>query len=80
METLVGLGTGIAFLYSFALGAFENILKPYLNVEAHFYDVTIIVLGLVWYGKYLETKAKRKTGAAIEALLHLQAKSALVER
>lgn len=80
METLVGLGTGIAFLYSFALGAFENVLKPYLNVEAHFYDVTIIVLGLVWYGKYLETKAKRRTGAAIEALLHLQAKSALVER
>jgi len=68
MDTLIGFGTGIAFLYSFALGAFENILKPYLDVEAHFYDIVIVVLGLVYLGKYREAQAKRRTADAIQAL------------
>lgn len=80
MDTLIGLGTSIAFVYSFAVTAFEDLLKPFINVEATYYDVTIIVITFIALGKYLEAKSKLKTGDAIEKLLNLQAKTALVIR
>ncbi len=80
METLIGMGTSVAFLYSFLLSAFETVLAPYLNVKFTFYDITIVVITFVALGKYLETKSKIKTGDAIEKLLGLQAKTALVIR
>lgn len=80
MDTLVGLGTLVGFLYSFSVGAFEGLLAPYIDVTIHYYDVVIVVIGFIYYGKYLETKSKLKTGEAIEKLLNLQAKTAIVER
>lgn len=80
MDTLIGLGTSTAFIYSFIVTAFEDILKPYLNVQYNFYDVTIVVITFIALGKYLEAKSKIKTGDAIEKLLGLQAKTALVIR
>ncbi len=80
MDTLIGLGTSVAFIYSFIVTAFEDALKPYLNVQYNFYDVTIVVITFIALGKYLEAKSKVKTGDAIEKLLGLQAKTALVLR
>lgn len=80
MDTLIGLGTLVAFLYSFIISAFDKILAPYLNVEHTYYDVTIVVITFIALGKYLEAKSKIKTGDAIEKLLGLQAKTALVVR
>ena len=40
----------------------------------------IVVIAFITLGKYLETKAKIKTGDAIEKLLNLQAKTALIVR
>ncbi len=80
MDTLIGLGTSTAFMYSFIVTAFEDVLKPYLNVQYNFYDVTIVVITFIALGKYLEAKSKIKTGDAIEKLLGLQAKTALVVR
>jgi Cu2+-exporting ATPase/Cu+-exporting ATPase len=80
MDTLIGLGTLVAFLYSFIISAFEKALAPYLNVAHTYYDVAIVILVFVALGKYLETKSKIKTGDAIEKLLGLQAKTALVLR
>jgi Cu+-exporting ATPase len=80
MDTLIGLGTMAAFLYSFIISAFEVALANYLNVEQSYYDVTIVVLTFIALGKYLEAKSKLKTGDAIEELLNLQAKTALVVR
>jgi Cu2+-exporting ATPase/Cu+-exporting ATPase len=80
MDTLVGLGTVAAFLYSFALTAFEEVLAPYLDVTATYYDVTIVVIGLITLGKYFEARAKQKTGDAIKKLMGLQVKTATVLR
>ena len=44
MDTLIGIGTVSAYLYSFAVTAFEDVLKPFINVDATYYDVTIIVI------------------------------------
>ncbi len=78
MDTLIGIGTVAAFLYSFAVSAFEDVLKPFINVEYQYYDVTIVVITFIALGKYLEARSKIKTGDAIEKLLNLQAKTALV--
>lgn len=80
MDTLIGLGTSVAFLYSLVLSAFEEPLAPFLNVDQTYYDVTIVVIAFITLGKYLEARAKVKTGDAIEKLLSLQAKTALVVR
>jgi Cu2+-exporting ATPase/Cu+-exporting ATPase len=80
MDTLIGIGTVAAFLYSFAVTAFEDVLSPFINVEYQYYDVTIVVITFIALGKYLEARSKIKTGDAIEKLLNLQAKTALVIR
>ena len=80
MDTLIGIGTSVAFLYSFAVTAFEETLAPFIDTASTYYDVTIIVIAFIALGKYLETRSKMKTGDAIEKLLGLQAKTALVVR
>jgi len=80
MDTLVGLGTGAAFLYSFILSAFENTLKPFLNTEHNYYDVVIVVIFFISLGKYLEAKSKMKTNDAVEKLLNLSVKKAFIVR
>jgi Cu+-exporting ATPase len=80
MDTLIGIGTLVAFLYSLVIAAFTEQLRPFIDVEIMYYDVTIIVIGFITLGKFLEVRAKSKTGAALKSLISLQAKSALVER
>ncbi|MDD4785348.1 MAG: heavy metal translocating P-type ATPase [Candidatus Shapirobacteria bacterium] len=67
MDTLIGIGTGTAYIYSLF-----NLNKT------TFFDVTIVVIGFVTLGKYLESKSKLKTGEAINKLLGLQSKTALI--
>lgn len=80
MDTLVGIGTAVAYLYSLVVSAFSETLSPYLNTEHTYYDVTIIVIGLITFGKYLEARAKSHTSDAIKKLVDLQAKTARVIR
>ncbi len=80
MDTLIGIGTSVAYLYSFAVTAFEDVLRPFIQVDYQYYDVTIVVITFITLGKYLEARSKIKTGDAIEKLLTLQAKTALVIR
>jgi len=80
MDTLIGLGTTAAYLYSFTIFAFTDLLKPYLNVESTYFDVTIIVITFITLGKYLEARSKIKTGDAILKLLNLGAKTALIKK
>lgn len=80
MDTLVGISTIVAFIYSFAVTAFEKPLAPYIDVTSNFYDVVIVVIGLIALGQSLEARAKRKTNEALQKLAELTSKSAIVER
>ena len=80
MDTLIGIGTTAAFLYSFTITIFGNSLGSFIDITSTYYDVTIIVITFIALGKYLEAKSKIKTGDAIEKLLNLQAKTALIIR
>ncbi len=80
MDSLIGIGTVSAFLYSLAVTALESTLKPYIDVEHQYYDVTIVLVTFITLGKYLEARSKLRTGDAIEKLLNLQAKIAIILR
>ena len=45
-----------------------------------YFEVAVIVIALVLLGRWLEARAKKQTGAAIKALMGLQAKTARVIR
>jgi Cu+-exporting ATPase len=80
MDTLIGIGTVTAWLYSAAITLIPPV-KEFLHApDSTYFDVTIVVIGFVLLGKYLEARSKMKTGEAIEKLIGLQAKSALVQR
>ncbi len=80
MDTLIGLGTLVAYVYSLAITLLPQ-LKTVFNLPDYtYFDVTIVVIGFVVFGKYLEARSKNRTGEAIKKLLGLQAKSALLWR
>ena len=73
MDVLVVLGTSAAYFMSLAM--------MLTDAHAHVYfEASAAIITLVLLGKLLETRAKRNTGAAIEALLRLQPAFATVER
>lgn len=80
MDTLVGVGTLVAYCYSVIITLLPPVRELLGLPEYTYFDVTIVVIGFVTLGKYLETRSKQRTGAAIEKLLNLQAKTALVIR
>ncbi len=80
MDTLIGIGTVTAYLYSSVVLLFPGLTAQLWLPEAVYFDVTIVVIGFVTLGKYLEARSKLQTGEAIEKLLTLQAKTALVLR
>lgn len=80
MDTLVALGTSVAYLYSTVVTFFPNIVMD-LGLDAMpYFDVAAIVIGLILLGRYFEAKAKGQTSEAIKKLIGLQAKTARVLR
>lgn len=73
MDVLVVLGTSAAYLLSLGIMVFG--LSGHLYFEASASVITLVLLG-----KLLELRAKAKTGFAIQKLLHLQPKTAFVEK
>lgn len=70
MNSLVALGTGAAFAYSaFVLAAPE--LLPAQSRAVYFESACVIIV-LILLGRWLEARAKTRTGAAIERLIGLR--------
>jgi Cu2+-exporting ATPase/Cu+-exporting ATPase len=80
MDTLVGIGTLTAYLYSSIIFLVPPVRELLQLNEYTYFDVTIVVIGFIVFGKYLEAHSKIKTGEAVEKLLGLQVKSAVVIR
>jgi len=80
MDTLVGIGTGVAYLYSVAALFFATSIRQYHLPDMMFFDVTAVVIGFILFGKHLESQSRAKTGEAIKKLFALQVKTALVKR
>lgn len=77
MDTLVWLGTWVAFFYSFIVDSFSEPLSQYIDTEMVYYEAVIVVIWFISLWKYLEHRTMTKSGQAIKALLNLQAKKAI---
>jgi len=73
MDTLISIGTLAAWGWSVV------VLILLDNAETYF-EVASVITTLILLGRYLEARARRRSGAAIRALLELGAKEARVLR
>ena len=79
MWTLIGLGTGAAFVYSvvatLAPGVFPDSFIAHGRVAVYF-EAAVVIISLTMLGQIIELKARSQTSAAIKALLGLAPKTA----
>ena len=78
MNSLVAVGTGAAYAYSL-VATFLPYLMPE-EVRTVYYEAAAVIVVLVLIGRWLEVRAKGRTGAAIQKLLGLQARTARILR
>ncbi|NEO85897.1 MAG: copper-translocating P-type ATPase [Spirulina sp. SIO3F2] len=80
MNTLVALGTGVAYLYSLFATLLPGVLAAQSIQVAVYYETAVVVITLILLGRLLESRAKGQTADAIHKLMGLQAKTATVIR
>jgi P-type Cu+ transporter len=80
MFTLIGLGVGVAYIYSvFAAlvpGIFPEAFRGPEGEVGMYFEAAAVIVTLVLLGQVMELRARSKTGAAIKALLGLAPKTA----
>lgn len=80
MNTLIVLGTTIAYLYSALVTIAPQLLMVAGRMPEVYFEASAVVITLTIVGRYLEHRAKGETAGAIKKLLGLQAKTARVIR
>jgi Cu+-exporting ATPase len=80
MFTLIGLGVGVAYVFSVIAKLFPEIFPPSFRVASGevpvYFEAAAVITTLVLLGQVLELRARSQTGAAIKALLGLAPKTA----
>ncbi len=80
MFTLIGLGVGVAYLYSVIAALFPGVFPTSFRGKegevGTYFEAAAVITTLVLLGQVLELRARSKTGAAIKALLGLAPKTA----
>jgi len=82
MFTLIGIGAGIAWVFSIVAMLFPDIFPEEFKTESGsvfvYYEATTVILTLVLLGQLLEAKAHGQTSGAIKALLKLAPTEAIL--
>jgi len=82
MFTLIGIGTGVAFLFSlfgmFFPDIFPNEFKTETGAVLLYFEATTVILTLVLLGQLLEARAHSQTSGAIKELLKLAPTEAIL--
>ncbi|MFD1341499.1 heavy metal translocating P-type ATPase [Litorisediminicola beolgyonensis] len=80
MWTLIGLGTGAAYLFSIvsmlAPGVLPTQMRDGMGMTPVYFEATAVILVLVLIGQVMELAARERTGDAIRALMDLAPKTA----
>ena len=80
MFTLIGVGVGVAYIYSMVAVFFPHIFpESFKNSSGEvglYFEASAVIVALVLLGQVLELRARSQTGAAIKALLGLAPKTA----
>lgn len=78
MDTLVGLGTFSAYLYSSFVLIFPQAANSLKLEQIFYYDVVIVVIGFIFLGKYFESRSVGQASEAMKKLLELSVKKARI--
>jgi Cu+-exporting ATPase len=82
MFTLIGIGTGAAFIYSVVALLFPQMFpatfRGHMGEVALYFEAAAVITTLVLLGQVLELRARSRTSSAIKALLGLAPKTARV--
>ena len=79
MWTLIGMGTGAAFVYSVVATVAPGVFPPVfvsMGRVAVYFEAAAVIISLTLLGQMLELKARSQTSAAIKSLLGLAPKTA----
>ena len=81
MDSLIGVGTAAAYLYSFYAAGLVLLGKDPEGqyVRSLYFETAAVIIALILFGKFLETLSKGKTSEAIKKLMGLAPKTAIVE-
>ncbi|WP_299350964.1 heavy metal translocating P-type ATPase [uncultured Shimia sp.] len=77
MNSLVALGAGSAWGYSTVSLFFPSLLPA--GAQNVYFEAAAVIVTLILLGRWMEARAKGRTGAAVRKLVGLQAKTARVE-
>ena len=80
MNTLIAVGTGAAFLYSLVATVAPGFFTSRGVAPDVYYEAVIIIIALILTGNAFEARAKKRTSAALRALVNLRPKTARVIR
>ena len=80
MNTLIAVGTGAAFLYSFVATIAPGFFIARGVAPDVYYEAVIIIIALILTGNAFEARAKRRTADALRGLTRLQPATARVVR
>lgn len=77
MDSLVAVGTGAALIYS-AYNTIEVFMGDAHAVHHLYYESAAVIIALIMLGKYMESMSKGQTSKAIQSLLNLKPKTAIL--
>lgn len=80
MNSLVAIGTGTAYVFSVTATLFPNLFVNSSSSIHVYFDTTVVIITLILFGRWLESRAKSKTGTAIKKLMELKPQKVLVLR
>ncbi|MGB5530266.1 MAG: heavy metal translocating P-type ATPase [Ignavibacteriaceae bacterium] len=80
MNSLVAIGTGSAFIFSTLITLFPEIFSSEQITSHVYFDTAAVIITLILMGRWLESRAKSKTGSAIKKLIELKPKNVTVLR
>jgi len=80
MNTLVSIGTGAAFLYSAVATISPGLFLRHGLQPSIYYESVLLILGFLLLGRWLESRAKRRTLDALRAFTLLQPETAHILR
>src|SRR3989339_1098870 len=80
MDTLIAMGTFTAWGFSTVVTFYPQIFSSVTGEAEVFYEAAVFIIFFIILGRLLEAKAKGQANDAINKLLHLQVKEAIVIR
>jgi len=80
MNTLVAVGTSVAYFYSMAAVIAPGLFTTGILSPGLYFDTSAAIISLILLGRLLEARARGQTSEAIKKLIGMQPKTALVIR